>query len=159
MKSQKNGLTQVIKFSIHFHQRINHSGNNTDGITLYSCRLPELPVGFQVSPEIYQLHFKKDKKAKPIPTIRGGHAHIKKEEIFLVISGECKLLLKDEKVEKQILLKDPTSAVYVPAGIWHEIEFCENCILQVISSTKYSDEERAYDYIEDFHKYLGWKKS
>ncbi|MCB0279831.1 MAG: WxcM-like domain-containing protein, partial [Calditrichaeota bacterium] len=54
-------------------------------------------------------------------------------------------------------LNSQDNALYVPAGIWHEIRFTQQAVLLVVSSTLYSDAERQADYIEDFDDFLDLK--
>jgi uncharacterized RmlC-like cupin family protein len=46
----------------------------------------------------------------------------------------------------------PTSAIYVPAFVWHQFkDFSEDAILLAISSTNYNPDRS--DYIEDYEEF------
>lgn len=146
MDYRQTRLADTRLLDIHTHRR-----EPFDGVTIYSTRLAHLPVGFTASPEIYFLDYDptKDKLAREKQTPRGCHAHREKRELFRVLRGRCQVILWDGQNEKHLELADPTKTLFVPPGIWHEILFGEECLLQVISSTLYSEQERTTDYITD----------
>jgi len=144
-------VSDVKILKLHVHRR-----KPDDGITIVSVQIKNLKLNFESSPEIYHLFYSKlsDKSI-----IRGGHAHIFKQEIFSIINGNVELTVIDNKNTKIFNISDCDRSIYIPAGIWHEVKFSDNAILQVISSTLYSDNERKNDYLETKDDYLKWKNS
>jgi dTDP-4-dehydrorhamnose 3,5-epimerase-like enzyme len=78
---------------------------------------------------------------------RGFHAHKKVKQVAICVSGNCKMLLDDGKEKKTILLDKPESGLIIREMIWHEMsDFSENCLLLVLASDHYDEE----DYIRDY---------
>jgi dTDP-4-dehydrorhamnose 3,5-epimerase-like enzyme len=140
-------LSDIKIYKAHRYER--------DEILLQSIRLPEHKLPIKSSPEIYTLHHQASENC----IIRGKHAHRKKEEILTVLQGQCHLQLHDGLNSKIFHLKSNGDFIFIPKMIWHEIIFQDSCILQVISSTLYQDDERLHDFIEDFAGFLKEKNA
>ena len=86
---------------------------------------------------------------------RGGHAYQENQEFIVAMSGSFDVILDDGK-EKQIFhLNRSYYGLYVPKGIWREMEnFSTNSLALVLSSTKYD----VNDYIRDYHEFLKLKR-
>lgn len=82
--------------------------------------------------------------------IRGGHAFIKQLEFIIALSGSFDVLVDDGN-EKQIFsLNRSYYGLYVPSGLWREMQnFSTNSLALIISSTQYSEQ----DYIRDYHEF------
>ena len=81
---------------------------------------------------------------------RGGHAYRENEEYIIALSGSFDVILDNGK-EKQIFhLNRSYYGLYVPKGIWREMDnFSTNSLALVLSSTKYD----VNDYIRDYNHY------
>ncbi len=83
----------------------------------------------------------------------GAHCHRKEEELFVMIKGTCTAVIDRGNGLENLSLEAPTSAVYVPAYVWHHFkDFSPDAILLALSSTNYNPDRS--DYIEDYDEYL-----
>jgi dTDP-4-dehydrorhamnose 3,5-epimerase-like enzyme len=85
---------------------------------------------------------------------RGGHAFKEQQELIVALSGSFDVVI-DDGVEKQIFsLNRSYYGLFVPAGIWRQMQnFSTNSLALVISSTKYNE----YDYIRNYDAFLKFK--
>ena len=82
---------------------------------------------------------------------RGGHAYKENQELIVALSGSFDVLLDDGKEKKVFSLNRSYNGLYVPKGMWREMEnFSTNSLALVLSSTKYDAE----DYIIDYDEFL-----
>jgi hypothetical protein len=82
--------------------------------------------------------------------IRGGHAFIEQHELIIALSGSFDIIIDDGIDRKVISLNRSYYGLYIPPGIWRELEnFSTNSLAMVISSTGFSEE----DYIRDYEEY------
>ena len=103
---------------------------------------PETGFSFQRVFYIYDI---------PSGAKRGGHAHIHQREIIIAISGSFDVILHDGQNQARITLNRPDRALYVPPGIWRELEnFSANSVCMVLNSGLFEEE----DYIRDFQQFL-----
>lgn len=80
---------------------------------------------------------------------RGGHAYIENQELIIALSGSFDVLLDDGYAKKTFLLNRSYYGLYVPKGLWREMEnFSTNSLALVLSSTKYDEDDYIYDYDE-----------
>lgn len=81
---------------------------------------------------------------------RGGHAYKENQEFIVAMSGSFDVIL-DDGMEKQIFhLNRSYYGLYVPKGIWREMEnFSTNSLALVLSSTKFD----VNDYIRDYEEF------
>ncbi len=78
-------------------------------------------------------------------SVRGGHAHIVEEEIFLVTNGSVTLLVNDGTGNQEIILDSQKKGVLVRTGCWHELkDFSSDAVVLALSSTKYLPGEGNY---------------
>ncbi len=83
---------------------------------------------------------------------RGGHAYKENQEFIVALSGSFDVILDDGKEKKTFSLNRSYNGLYVPKGIWREMNnFSTNSLALVLSSTKYSQEDYIRDY-EEFKK-------
>ncbi|MDO8509711.1 MAG: FdtA/QdtA family cupin domain-containing protein [bacterium] len=83
----------------------------------------------------------------------GAHCHKVEEEFFIVISGTCTAVIDRGNGLEEIPMIGPTSALYVPAYVWHHFkDFSKDAVLLAVSSTNYNPDRS--DYIEDYNDYL-----
>lgn len=85
---------------------------------------------------------------------RGGHGHKELQQLIVAASGSFDLIVDDGKVKRTFHLARPYIGVYMPAGLWRELDnFSSGSICLVLASLKYSEE----DYVRDYSKYINWK--
>lgn len=78
---------------------------------------------------------------------RGGHAYKENEEFIVALSGSFDVVLDDGNEKKKYHLNRSYYGLYVPKGIWREMEnFSTNSLALILASTKYD----ANDYIRDY---------
>lgn len=81
---------------------------------------------------------------------RGGHAYRENEEFIVALSGSFDVVL-DNGSEKQVFhLNRSYYGLYVPKGIWREMEnFSTNSLALILASTRYDSN----DYIRDYEEF------
>jgi mannose-6-phosphate isomerase-like protein (cupin superfamily) len=88
----------------------------------------------------------------------GSHCHKKENEFFIMIQGSCTAVIDEGDGLKEIKLEGPSSAIYVPAYVWHHFkDFSPEAILLALSSTNYNPDRS--DYIEDYEEFKKIKAS
>lgn len=88
---------------------------------------------------------------------RGGHAYRKNQEFIVALSGSFDVILDDGKERNTYPLNRSYYGLYVPEGIWREMNnFSTNALALVLSSTPYDKEDYIYDY-ELFKSYCNEK--
>lgn len=90
----------------------------------------------------------------PSDSYRGGHAHKNQESVIIALSGSFEVVIDDGTSKKNIVLNKPNQALYIPSGIWREIEnFSSGSVCFVIASTEFEEA----DYIRDYSAYKLFK--
>jgi oxalate decarboxylase/phosphoglucose isomerase-like protein (cupin superfamily) len=85
---------------------------------------------------------------------RGGHAHKDLQQLIIALSGSFDLILDDGKVKRTFNLSRPNSGVYVPSGLWRELDnFSSGSICMVLASHEYDEN----DYFRNYENFLEWK--
>lgn len=83
---------------------------------------------------------------------RGGHAYKENQEFIIALSGSFDVVLDDGKERKTFHLNRSYYGLYVPKGIWREMNnFSTNSLALILASTPYNEEDYIYDY-EEFKK-------
>ncbi len=78
---------------------------------------------------------------------RGGHAYKENQEFIIALSGSFDVILDDGYKRKTYSLNRSYYGLYVPKGIWREMDnFSTNSLALVLSSTPYNPEDYIYDY-------------
>lgn len=86
---------------------------------------------------------------------RGGHAYQENQEFIVAMSGSFDVILDDGNEKQTFHLNRSYYGLYVPKGIWREMEnFSTNSLALVLSSTKYD----VNDYIRDYNLFKSLKK-
>lgn len=86
---------------------------------------------------------------------RGGHAYRENQEFIVALSGSFDVMLDDGKEKRVFTLNRSYYGLYVPKGLWREMEnFSTNALALVLSSTDYD----AGDYIRDYDEFLNLKR-
>lgn len=87
---------------------------------------------------------------------RGGHAFIKNEEFIVALSGAFDVTVDDGKKKKTFSLNRSYYGLYVPAGLWREIEnFSTNSFALEFGSIRYDEK----DYIRNYTEFLEMKSN
>ncbi len=85
---------------------------------------------------------------------RGGHAYRKNQEFIVAMSGSFDVHLYDGKEKKTFHLNRSYYGLYIPEGLWREMDnFSTNSLALVLASTKYD----VNDYIRDHESFLRLK--
>ena len=85
---------------------------------------------------------------------RGGHAYKENQEFIVALSGSFDVVLDDGNEKKVYTLNRSYYGLYVPKGLWREMEnFSTNSLALILSSTDYD----ANDYIRDYDVFLKMK--
>lgn len=86
---------------------------------------------------------------------RGGHAFRQNEEFIVALSGAFDVIVDDGKRKKTFTLNRSYYGLYVPAGLWREMEnFSTNSLALEFGSIHYDEK----DYIRDYENYLKMKE-
>ena len=86
---------------------------------------------------------------------RRGHAYRENEEFIVALSGSFDVILDDGNERKTFSLNRSYYGLYVPKGLWREINnFSTNSLALILSSTVYEEK----DYIRDYNDFLKMKR-
>ncbi len=84
---------------------------------------------------------------------RGGHAFKEQQEFIVALSGSFDVVIDDGKQKQTFPLNRSYYGLYIPKGLWREMNnFSTNSLALVLSSTEFSED----DYIRDYQTYLKW---
>lgn len=75
------------------------------------------------------------------PSERGGHAHRLCNQIFICNSGRVNISCSDSRKTANYNLQDSNLALFVPIGIWVELEFPGPALVTVLCDHPYIEEE------------------
>lgn len=133
--------------------------------TVFDCTLIELPKNHMVKGNITAVN-----NGKEIPfdvqrvyylydvpggESRGGHGHLKLQQLIVAVSGSFDLIVDDGSVKRTIQLNRPYQGVLMPPGLWRELDnFSSGSICLVLASLPYDEA----DYIRDYQEFLAYKK-
>lgn len=86
--------------------------------------------------------------------VRGGHAFKEQEEFIVALSGSFDVLINDGMIKQNFSLNRSYYGLYIPKGLWREMNnFSTNSLAMVLSSTPFSEE----DYIRKYPEFLKYK--
>jgi len=86
---------------------------------------------------------------------RGGHAYRETEEFVIALSGSFDVIVDDGKEKKIFHLNRSYYGLYIPKGMWREMDnFSTNSLALEFASTKYDPS----DYIRDYDEFLNLKE-
>lgn len=109
--------------------------------------MKDIPFTIQRSHWIYDV---------PGGEMRGGHAYKSTKEFIVALSGSFDVILDNGEERKTYHLNRSYYGLYVPAGMWREMDnFSTNSLALVLSSTKYN----VNDYIRDYQEFLKLKSN
>ncbi|GAA4022947.1 MAG: hypothetical protein C0525_08810 [Flavobacterium sp.] len=82
---------------------------------------------------------------------RGGHSHKVQQEFLVALSGSFTVVLTDGKDKISVTLNKPNEGLWIPNGIWRELEnFSSGSVCLVIASDIFEEA----DYIRDYNEFL-----
>lgn len=133
-------------------------------MTINDCKIIELPKindprgNLSIIEEFKQIPFKIKRTYwiydVPDGEHRGGHAYRENCEFIVALSGSFDVVLDDGKEKKTFSLNRSYYGLYVPKGLWREMNnFSTNSLALVLSSTEYD----VNDYIRDYEQFLASK--
>ena len=86
---------------------------------------------------------------------RGGHAYKENQEFIVALSGSFDVILDDGHEKKTFHLNRSYYGLYVPKGMWREMDnFSTNSLALVLSSIKFNLD----DYIRDYEEFKTMKQ-
>ena len=85
---------------------------------------------------------------------RGGHAYRENEEFIVALSGSFDVVLDDGKNKEIFSLNRSYYGLYIPKGLWREMNNFSTNSLALVASTPYDAE----DYIYDYQTFLSFNK-
>ncbi|MDE7154601.1 MAG: FdtA/QdtA family cupin domain-containing protein [Muribaculaceae bacterium] len=135
--------------------------NNHQISSLDNCRIVELPrirhdngslTFFQNSADalftVRRVFYLYD---IPGDSERGGHSHHEAQELIVALSGCFDVVLNDGHQSRRFTLNRPYRGLYIPAGIWRELNnFSSGSVCLVLTSEKFDEE----DYVREFDRFL-----
>ncbi|MBR5686860.1 MAG: WxcM-like domain-containing protein [Prevotella sp.] len=81
---------------------------------------------------------------------RGGHAYRENCEFIIALSGSFDVILDDGNERQRYHLNRSYYGLYVPSGLWREMDnFSTNSLALILSSTRYDEQ----DYIRDYEHF------
>ena len=128
--------------------------------TINSCRIIELPkiedprgnLSFIEEEEHFPFKIKRAYWIYDVPggEIRGGHAFKEQHEMIVALSGSLDVKVDDGINRIVYTLNRSYYGLYIPSGIWRQMEnFSTNSLALVLSSTEYLEN----DYIRDYNEF------
>jgi len=80
---------------------------------------------------------------------RGGHAYKDNREFIVALSGSFDVVIDDGSSRKNYSLNRSYYGLYVPCGLWREMEnFSTNSFAIILASAGYDEDDYVYDYSE-----------
>jgi hypothetical protein len=134
--------------------------------TVFDCSLITLPInhqangnltsvsnGIEVPFDIRRVYYLYD---VPGGFSRGGHGHLELQQLIVALSGSFDITVDDGKVKRTFHLSRPNVGLYMPSGLWRELDnFSSGSICFVLASIDYDEK----DYFRDYDKFTEWKFS
>lgn len=82
---------------------------------------------------------------------RGFHAHKKLKQVLIAVSGRCKVILDDGCQREEVILDSFQEGLLIESFVWREMhDFSENCVLLVIASEHYDED----DYLRNYEEFM-----
>jgi WxcM-like, C-terminal len=132
--------------------------------TVFDCSMISLPInhqangnltavsnGIQVPFDVKRVYYLYD---VPGGFSRGGHGHLELQQLIVALSGSFDITVDDGKVKRTFHLSRPNMGLYMPSGLWRELDnFSSGSICFVLASIEYDEK----DYFRDYDKFVAWK--
>lgn len=81
---------------------------------------------------------------------RGGHSHHLAQELIVSAGGAFDVVLDDGHERRTFTLNRPYRGLYIPAGIWRELNnFSSGSVCLVLTSETYSED----DYVRSYERF------
>lgn len=78
---------------------------------------------------------------------RGGHVYKENQEFIIALSGSFDVIIDDGKERKTFALNRSYYGLYIPKGIWRQMEnFSTNSLALVLASIPFNPSDYIYDY-------------
>lgn len=125
-------------------------------ITDFRGNLSFIEENRQVPFEIKRVYYLYD---VPSGATRGGHAHKQLQQVVIALSGSFDVVLDDGYNKRKFFLNRPHYGLYIPPGVWRELEnFSSNSVALSLVSQVYDESDYVRDY-EVFKRMVkdGWK--
>jgi hypothetical protein len=133
--------------------------------TVYDCTILQLPQvhteggsitsinnQFEIPFETKRVYYLYD---VPGGEARGGHGHQELQQLIVAASGSFDLIVDDGNTKRVFSLNRPNMGVYMPAGLWRELDnFSSGSICLVLASMEYSEG----DYLREYEEFIKYKK-
>jgi hypothetical protein len=134
--------------------------------TVFDCSMISLPINHQANGNLtavsnrVQVPFdvKRVYYLYDVPGgfSRGGHGHLELQQLIVALSGSFDITVDDGKVKRTFHLSRPNMGLYMPSGLWRELDnFSSGSICFVLASIEYDEK----DYFRDYDKFVAWKSS
>lgn len=92
----------------------------------------------------------------PSSAFRGGHSHINQSEFLIPLSGSFEVVTDDGTTKTTHLMNKPNIGLYIPTGIWRELQnFSSGAVCLVLASDVFKEE----DYIRNYDDFIKNKVS
>jgi len=79
--------------------------------------------------------------------IRGGHAYKENQEFIVALSGSFDVILDNGKSKEIFSLNRSYYGLYIPKGIWRQMEnFSTNSLALILASIPFDVSDYIYDY-------------
>lgn len=132
--------------------------------TVFDCSMISLPInhqangnltavsnGVQVPFDVKRVYYLYD---VPGGFSRGGHGHLELQQLIVALSGSFDITVDDGKVKRTFHLSRPNMGLFMPSGLWRELDnFSSGSICFVLASIEYDEK----DYFRDYDKFVAWK--
>lgn len=86
----------------------------------------------------------------PESVIRGGHAHLRLEQILVAVSG--KIIVTTQmpgQEEERFILETADKGIYIPRYCWRTMQYTHNAVQMCIANMAYE----VSDYIRDYEEF------
>ena len=119
----------------------------TDNRGYLSVIESQLDIPFDIK-RVYYLYM--------VPEVaRGAHAHKQLQQLLIATSGSVEVIMDDGTKKKSFMLDRPWKGLYIPAGLWRDLEnFSGGAVLLCLASENYDTE----DYIRTYDDFLAFKQ-
>ena len=79
--------------------------------------------------------------------VRGGHAYKENQEFIIALSGSFDVIIDNGDEKKRFSLNRSYYGLYVPKGLWRQMEnFSTNSLALIVASTPFDKNDYIYDY-------------
>jgi len=92
----------------------------------------------------------------PNEVLRGGHSHLRLEEIIVATAGTVKVTTEMKNgANLTFTLDSPNTGLYIPSECWRTLQFSHNAVLLTMASIEFD----ASEYIREYDVFKGLQKS